>query len=487
MQTLRTARHKIGTIFGWAGELPAAVVPVVSGIAVGLIAVLLPPMVIVVLLAGLVALWVSVVRPDQALVLYFSGVVLLSDDVPHATNCFFLPDADIIEGLPSVLTTFFLLMFGVTVVRLLIVERRMPPVPIRAVAVFSGVVFVALLTGVNRGGDPELYRVDFIGMLFPALCFCLCRTLLDSREKIVRLVIVLLAVSALKASILAAYYLAGRGWVYQLDSNAAYQITTMDSADLLMFITLLLVTAHLIVRGDLRGGRAAAAAVACVPLLYVVVFSYRRAQWVGFVMSAGLLWLGASKRVRRKISLLGAGVLLIGCAGAVTAGLDAEKAARIGARFSSIFDSKQSSNVYHMLESRQVLRDLSGAPLLGLGLGSRHSPVGLYEHDEVPSNVVHNTFLYVWMKIGLFGLLFLLWVAVRFYRRILRVRRTQIRSAEWGLILPLTASTGLWLATFLTGPVPWYLHQTGMMALVAAMVIGLVSSAEQKKALYENR
>lgn len=460
------------------GLLPL-VVPVAAGALVGLAVVLLPLMVTAVVFAGMAALLVSIVRPVWALYLYFCGVVMMSDGKPDATDCFFILDADVIEGLPSALTTFFLLMFGITALRLLIFERRLPPVPLVSVAAYTLIVMVGLMTGFFRDCNPELYRVDFTGMLMPVLLFCLCLTLFDSREKMMRLIYILLAVAAVKATILTAYYLAGRGWVYQLDSQAAYRITTMDSADLLIFITLLLVTAHLIVRGDLRGGKAAAAAVACVPLLYVVIFSYRRAQWVGLVFSIGLLFLGASPQIRKKMMMLVFIVFLAGCAVAVTAGLDAEKGARITARISSIFDSKQSSNVYHMLESRQVLQDLSGSPVFGLGLGSEHSPLGLYEADEVPTNVVHNTFLYVWMKIGLPGLLFFIWAAACFARRVRRFRRKHLHSVEWGVVLPLAASSGLWLAMFLTAPVPWYLHQTGLIALFAAMAVALMRQAQQ--------
>lgn len=480
---LKAAVERQGGFSGFFSELPPVALPIAAGIAVGLIAVTLPLMGTAVIFAGMIALLVSIVRPVWALYLYFCGVVLMTDDAPmRAVDSFFVPDADVIEGLPSALTTFFLLMFGITAVRLLIFERRRPPVSLLPVAIFTGIVFAALVTGMSLGGDPELYRIDFTSMLFPVLCFCLCLTIFDRPEYVFRMIYILMAVAAMKAVILAGYYLAGRGWVYQLDGGAAYRITTMDSADLLVFITLVLVAAHLIVRGDLRGGKALAAAAAAAPMLFVIIFSYRRAQWVGLIFSVGLLWLWASKTVRKKISFLVLALLLLGSAGAVTAGLDAEKAARIASRLTSIFDTEQSSNVYHVLESRQVLQDISASPLFGLGLGSSHSPVGhgMDESGSVPTNVVHNTFLYIWMKIGLFGLLFFGWAAVRFFRRVLRFRKAHIESEEWGLVLPLAASTGLWFATFLTGPVPWYLHQTGLIALFAAMAVSLISNIESE-------
>lgn len=477
MRRLNVAVAKNGWLADTVENVPTTAFALIAGMAVGLVAATLPLMGTAVIFAGLVALMVGIARPEWALYLYVSGVVVMAENIPAGiVDSFLVPDVDL-PGLPSALTTFFLLIFAITVIRLLIFERRKPPVRLLPVAVITLIIGVGLVTGFLRGGDPELYRIDFTGMLFPVLMFCLCLTLLDSREKIGLMIDLLLALSAIKALIQAGYYLVGLGWTYQFDRTTVSRITTMDSADLLVYITLPLVVIHRLVRGDLRGCKAALSAAACVPMLYVVIFSYRRAQWVGLILSVGLLWLGSSKAVRHKMSLLLLTVLLLGSATAVTLGLDADKVAHISSRITSIFDSKQSSNVYHMVESQRVLQDLAGSPILGLGLGSHHSPVGLYEDDGIPTNIVHNAFLYVWMKIGLPGLLFYLWAAICFFRQVLRFRRQHIESYEWGFVLPLAASSGLWLAMFLTGPVPWYLQVTGLIALFAAMAVSLMKQA----------
>jgi O-antigen ligase len=459
---------------------------IIGGIVAGRLAGTLPPMVTAILFAGMLALLITLIRPDLALYLYFCGIVMTTDDNPEASaDFFFIPDADIIQGLPSALTTFFLLMLGVTVLRILILRQQRMPVSLLPAGVYTVILFMSLLTGLRGNPDIEIVRVDFVGMLFPVMCFYLCLIILNSRERIARMLALLLAVSAIKALILAAFYLKGRGWIYGLDSITLYRVATMDSADLLVFITLPLVAVHLIVRRDIRGFSTGLTAAACIPLLYVIIFSYRRAQWVGMIFSTGLLYLGASKYVRGKMVLLLLVTLLIGVAVAVSAGLNQEKAGHMIARLTSVFDKNQSSNVYHVLESRQVLKELAGSPLLGLGLGSEHAPLGLYEEDEVPANVVHNTFLYIWMKTGLPGLLFFLWAAVIYARRVLRCRNEHPDGSSWPLLLPLAASAGLWLAMFLTGPVPWYLHQTGLIALFAAMGMSLILQAEQNNEIMQ--
>jgi O-antigen ligase len=480
MQTKITLENGgLALLPGFFGSVLVFIALIGGGIAAGIMAGTQSPIITAVIFLGILALLVTIARPDLALYLYFCGIVMTTDSIPsHAVDHFFIPDLDIIQGLPSAFTTFFLLVLGITVLRIYIFERRRMPVPLLPAGIYAVILFISLVTGLYGGADAEMMQVDFIGMLFPVLCFYLCLTILNSRERIIRMLVLLMAVSVIKAVILAVFYLAGRGWIYELDGDSLVRVATMDSTDLLAFITLLLIAVHLIVRGDIRGFSAGLAAAACMPLLYIIIFAYRRAQWVGLILSSGLLFLGASKQVRGKIILLMLATLLAGAAVAVTAGLDPEKMERIAVRLTSIFDKKQSSNVYHVLESRQVLKDLAGSPLFGLGLGSEHSPLGLYENDEVPANVVHNTFLYIWMKIGLPGLLFFGWAAVIYARHVLRFRKMQPDGISWGLLLPLAASSGLWLAMFLTAPVPWYLHQTALLALFTAMGVTLTQQNE---------
>jgi O-antigen ligase len=213
-------------------------------------------------------------------------------------------------------------------------------------------------------------------------------------------------------------------------------------------------------------------------MLFVILFAYRRAQWIGMIFSLSLLYLGAAKPVRRRLAIVLMASLCTGSALAVATGLSQDKLTRIASRLSSVFDRNQHSNVYHRLESQVTLRDLSKSPLLGMGMGGCHSRLPGYNIDVVPTNVVHNTFLYIWMKTGLPGLLFFLWAAWLYAQQVLRVRRDHPQDTGQNLLLPLAASSGLWLAMFLTGPTLWYFHQTFLLALFAAIGMSLVLQAD---------
>jgi len=446
-----------------------------AGTAVGILTGKLPLMLTATAFTGVLVILLTVLRPDIALILFFCGTVMMTDasSLLADKSGFAIPDIDIMHGLPSILTLFFLALFCTTMVRVLFFEKRRLLVSPMGLGVYIAILLLTLLTSLFRASDPGMIRVDLMKMLFPVLCFYMCIAILNSRERIERLLMVLVAVSALKALILAVFYLAGRGWPYE----PTYRIVTLDSADLLAFITFVLIALHLLARRNVRGFRAGLIGAACLPMIFAIIFSYRRAQWLGAVFSLGLLYLGAAKAIRRRIAMVLAVALCAGCALAVVSGIQKANLTRIGSRIVSIFDQSQHSNVHHKLEAQQVMQEISHSPLLGLGFGSEHSGVAKYE--GIPTNVVHNTFLYIWMKLGLPGLVFFIWMAVLYGRRILRFRKNHLEDESWGLLLPLAASSGLWLAMFLTSPIPWYLHQTFFKALVAAVVMSLILQAER--------
>ena len=62
-------------------------------------------------------------------------------------------------------------------------------------------------------------------------------------------------------------------------------------------------------------------------------------------------------------------------------------------------------------------------PFLGLGLGSEHPPVPGFE--SLKQHTVHNAFIMLWMKMGIFAVIFLLWGLVRYLKFGLNVLRPQ--------------------------------------------------------------
>ncbi|OGV42037.1 MAG: hypothetical protein A2X46_05640 [Lentisphaerae bacterium GWF2_57_35] len=441
---------------------------VVLGISIGQV----PLTMALVLTVGLLAALLPFFRPVEALYLFFGYLVITTDASSGLSGDFFqIPDLDLFAGLPALGTTYLLIILGAVLFRRILWEREKLRISPKPLIPYLAIVILAAIIGMARGNDSELLRVDFMGALFPILCFYLCCQLLDTEQRIRRMLAIVMGVSAIKASILLVYYFNGRGWPYSLDAGSLSlsHVATMDSADLLAFITILLAIVSLWMARQLKGLRLAAAIAAALPAFLVIIFAYRRTQWVGLAASLGLMMWWAPPRGRIRLTMIGLFVVLWAICAAVFLGISDEHISFMGERTLSVFDKKQDSNEYHLLESQQVLRDLMGNPVMGLGLGGKHSPLGIYEDDVVPINIVHNTWLYIWMKIGLPGLVFFLWAAWMFLRRVLQHHPFRNRP----LLLALASSSGLWLAMSLTGPTPWYQHQTFLIALFAAMTFVL--------------
>ncbi|MFH0878298.1 MAG: O-antigen ligase family protein [Lentisphaerota bacterium] len=436
------------------------------------------------LIVGILALWLPWHKPDWALYLMFFALIMTTDEVGGRQVDFFaIPDADMIQGLPPMLTSYFLFMFATYFIKLFVLEREESRIAWKYLAIYAVLVGLAALTGMMRGNDMTLIRVDLMNMLFPVLCFYLVVNVLKDPRTIGRMLGVVMAAALIKSVILLAYYFAGRGWPYSAMEEGSYRIATMDSADLLSIITMILLIFSGWACRRIRGRALVASAFALLLLAMVVLFADRRAQWVGLVLSLGLMYVWATPASRWRMMSAGGLMLFLMVCVVVLTGVGDHQLARLGRRSLSILDGKQDSNQYHLLESQQTLRDIAGSPLVGLGLGGRHSPLGLYDTDEVPDNIVHNAWLYIWMKMGLPGAAFFMWALWRFFKMFLHFRRVHSSSEAWPWGVAMASSFGLWLAMSLTGPVPWYFHQTYLIALFAALGVALMKLAESGEAV----
>ena len=147
-------------------------------------------------------------------------------------------------------------------------------------------------------------------------------------------------------------------------------------------------------------------------------------------------------------------------------------------RIETLFDPNQHSNKHHYLESVTTLQDILQKPLLGMGLGGMHSPVSEniidWPEESQPVHIVHNTFLVIWMKLGLSGLCFFLWIGVAYLKKLNAYRKSTDRSPAWPYIAGIGSGVGIWFMMFITGPVPWYFHQTFLVVLFSALCINLI-------------
>lgn len=438
---------------------------------VGIIAVLVPVMI-----------FIFLYKPEYGLYLLTFLIIVITQDPPEGTGGFYIHDINL-PGFPSGLMTFIMLMFPLYFFRFYFVEARKSIISVKYLWFYSGILLLAAIFGIRGGWEMDRIRDEFMRMLFPVIGFYLCVNILDDRQKILRIIRIVFIACVIKSSIIDFYYLTGRGVPF--GGNEDYRIVSSDSAELMVFITMILLVYIMISKEKIRGISLLFSILGTFPMIFAVILSFRRGHWLGMIISVILIFLWGSSEYRKKIilSFLLGLFLLIPTVFLVSAWNSGQSAdddlSRVSKRFSTLFDPEQGSNKHHYFEAVQTFEDIMQSPILGLGLGSEHTPVlpwlvDEWQEEDQPTFVVHNTFLYVWMKLGILGLLFLIWWGIIFIKRIVLYRQICNQNYSWPIILAIASSIGLWLIMFLTGPVPWYFHQTFLIAFFSAVTIALI-------------
>jgi O-antigen ligase len=147
-------------------------------------------------------------------------------------------------------------------------------------------------------------------------------------------------------------------------------------------------------------------------------------------------------------------------------------------RFASIADKDESSSVAHFREWEVTFNDTAKHPILGLGLGSEHSVVPGFE--TLKTHTVHNAFVMLWMKMGIFSLILFVWCLMRYLRFGIRVARAKEEYDLKPLQIGLVSTFGNWVVMLNVGPSWFYYQETFLMALVIAVVVNLSRTRDLK-------
>jgi len=428
---------------------------------------------------------------EYALFLFFFLLLMTTDAVYEGMfeqlDFFAIPEIDL-PGLPSALNLVFLLMFAISMVKHYGFEKKSSVVRLRYLLVYTSILLMALGTGAaHPKATSDLLRLEFLKMLLPVLCFFLCINVFDDYNKIKKMIWVLFSVCVIKSIILDLYYLAGRGYPF-----GDYRIVSYDTAELMAFVIMIIYCIMMISYEKISGMRAWLTVLASSPLLFAVLFSFRRGHWIGMLLSLGLLYTWSPRRKKRRLMPYFSGLMVllvpVTCFFLLTsASLSANDdtiLSKLSSRFMTLFDPEQASNRHHIYETIQTMKDIMKSPFFGLGLASEHSPVdedlGAWAEELQPLQVVHNTFVYMWMKTGLLGFLFLLWCSYKYAKKVMYYAVNYRQSENWPLTMSMGSGIGIWFIMFITGPVPFYLHQTYLIALFSALVLSLIRQDEQQ-------
>jgi hypothetical protein len=190
--------------------------------------------------------------------------------------------------------------------------------------------------------------------------------------------------------------------------------------------------------------------LAMIPMVYSFIFSFRRSFWIGTAVSLAMLLLLATRREKwRYLTLAGLGALVLAALVLISGQSDL-----LGQRLVSITDAQgDPSNYFRIFDTENALTAIYESAGLGMGFGSRYRVVAsiywLADFINHVSRASHNGYLYLTMKMGLWGMLSwtLFWLAnlsicwallrSRFRHLALGVGMVLVASAVANLFLPL--------------------------------------------------
>jgi hypothetical protein len=350
--------------------------------------------------------------------------------------------------------------------------------------IFLSVLGVSLIIAIQNGASNDGIKRDFKNFIFPVLFFLCSVNILNkwTWKKIRSLLIFVLILIFTKNILGILNYLSGYGFLY-----GEGKLVFKESADHMMLVAVIIVLMSVIIYNRLRGNMMLLYTIATLPMIFSIIFSYRRTAWLGFLVSLVFLFLTFPKKnIFRMILVVSIGFgLLIQIIILFNTLKTFPSQEFLLNRFKSIIDTKESSIVAHFIEWKVAIEDTSKQPLLGLGLGGTHSVVN--EIKGLHTDIVHNAFIMLWMKMGLVPVILLLWCIGKYIKFGLKAAKEindkYLKSIQIGLF----ASVGFWIVSLNVGPTWFYKRETCLMALAISIVLNLSVVSKKTKDIQPKR
>lgn len=271
------------------------------------------------------------------------------------------------------------------------------------------------------------WRSLFVAIVF----YFLFTSILDTPAKARRLFEWFIVLCAAKASYYLAFYLFGLPYPFEKIIGAG---PVDEGPENVMFVFAALVAVSLwLFRGEKRTRLQGLAPWAALIIFANLVISGKRTMQVGLLV--GLVVLGLRlpwRRAVRTASVVAvAAILFTMLLGVSSSGSSATGVSASASRYSEVLEFIQDPTrlsasgetvAFHVLDMLDVLGEISRHPVLGSGFGSHYDreltllPSVGGEGLGYEAGMVHSQYLYLWWKMGLFGLIGFFWVVFRFLR-----------------------------------------------------------------------
>ncbi|MCD4813019.1 O-antigen ligase family protein [bacterium] len=243
---------------------------------------------------------------------------------------------------------------------------------------------------------------EWRSFFFAMLMILLVPNILTTRKRILRFLNWIYILAFLRACQGVLLYLMGKGPIH---ATLKSQVVFWDSAENMLFAVLsVLAVAEFFSRRPVLL-QTWVKLIACLPMMFSVIFSLRRNAWVQFGISLVLVFF--TFQLRQKIKFFIAMFLILaGMFFWVFSGLGGEKAESVRGRLASFVSTRTDTNYFHLYDMYDAFLAIKEKPLFGGGFGHgfRRVKTSRFGGQGINPNIVHNTYLHLWLKMGLLGL-----------------------------------------------------------------------------------
>lgn len=218
------------------------------------------------------------------------------------------------------------------------------------------------------------------------------------------------------------------------------------------------------------------AAAAFLSFIGGLLLTQSRGYWLAFIAGTIFLFLLVSWKHRIKLvtACLLSGFLILGLATIVLGDFVLLIISGLMDRFLSIANASSTdiSLVNRILESKAVLSKIAENPILGYGMGVPYSVYDITYETTVTKSFVHNGYIALWYKFGLWGLMMILFFFGGIMYRAYRTFKSSIRVSLVGVCCAGAVASFAALAVTANTSNPFYMNDLMFLYAVLAGLIG---------------
>ena len=276
--------------------------------------------------------------------------------------------------------------------------------------IFTAISVFGFVTGVLRGGDIFIAQLELRPILYIIIMLVLTRNLIDSPQQI----------NTLMWCIMAALFFEGWFAVYFVQSSPflVSDELTEHSASIHYNTMFILGAASWAIKNGSWGKRTILFLM-MPPVLYSFQVSDRRSALLALIVSLGLVFLFMYQEREMLFKIMVPSAIIIGILYLGAFWNNTSSLGKPAQTIKSVLapeaagEKDQSSNYYRYLENVNSYFTITENPLLGVGFGNK-----FYRIVEMPDisffifheYITHNSIFWIWMQMGVFGFVIMLYM-----------------------------------------------------------------------------